>query len=224
MYANARSYVHIGEGYSEEFEVKVGVHQGLVPSPLLFIIVLEALSCEFCSGVPWKDLHANDLIIIAELLEEYVRRLLTWKALLWTVPNRSLGFLSCTGNIQVYLWVSLNLKCSKHLYWDSILTFTILWPNSEDGKLISCHFPQKKRLLHFYVMLSRVTPFQIYLPWTVPDRSRGILSCNGPQKDLFPGLFSTIIKWKIGCYKNKWNFQPYELYYYTAFTAYFKTF
>ena len=44
MYANARSSVRVGEGYSEEFEVKVGVHQGSVLSPLLFIIVLEALS------------------------------------------------------------------------------------------------------------------------------------------------------------------------------------
>ena len=44
MYANARSHVRVGEGYSEEFEVKVGVHQGSVLCPLLFIIVLEALS------------------------------------------------------------------------------------------------------------------------------------------------------------------------------------
>ena len=28
MSANARSPVSVGEGYSEEFEVKVGVHQG----------------------------------------------------------------------------------------------------------------------------------------------------------------------------------------------------
>ena len=28
MYANARSRVHVVEGYSEDFEVKVGVHQG----------------------------------------------------------------------------------------------------------------------------------------------------------------------------------------------------
>ena len=34
---------------------------------------------EFRSGVPWEDLYANDLVIIAELLEECVRRLLTWK-------------------------------------------------------------------------------------------------------------------------------------------------
>ena len=79
MYANARRHVRVGEGYSEEFEVKVGVHQGSVLSPLLFIIVLEALSLEFCSGVPWEDLYADDLVIIAESLEECVRRLLAWK-------------------------------------------------------------------------------------------------------------------------------------------------
>ena len=42
MFTNALSHVHVGEGYSEEFEVKVGVHQGSVFSPLLFITVLEA--------------------------------------------------------------------------------------------------------------------------------------------------------------------------------------
>ena len=75
MYANARSRVRVGEWYSEEFEVKVGVHQGSVLSLLLFIIVLEALSREFRSGVPWEDLYADDLVIIAESLEECVRRL-----------------------------------------------------------------------------------------------------------------------------------------------------
>ena len=79
VYANAWSHVHLGEGYSEEFEVKVGVHQGSILSPLLFIIVLEALSREFRSGVPWEDLYAHDLVIITESLEECVRRLLTWK-------------------------------------------------------------------------------------------------------------------------------------------------
>ena len=79
MYANARSPVRVGEGYSEEFEVKVGIHLGSVLRPLLFIIVLEALSREFRSGVPWEDLYADDLVIIAESFKECVRRLLTWK-------------------------------------------------------------------------------------------------------------------------------------------------
>ena len=79
MYSNARSHAHVDEGYSEEFEVKVGVHQGSVLSTLLFIIVLEALSRKFRCGVPWEDLFADDLVIITESLEECVRRLLTWK-------------------------------------------------------------------------------------------------------------------------------------------------
>ena len=71
--------VRVGEGYSEEFRVKVGVHQGSVLSPLLFIIVLEALSREFRSGVTWEDLYADDLVIITESLEKCVNWLLTWK-------------------------------------------------------------------------------------------------------------------------------------------------
>ena len=37
MYANAQSHVRVGEAYSEEFEVKVGVHQRSVLSLLLYI-------------------------------------------------------------------------------------------------------------------------------------------------------------------------------------------
>ena len=69
MYSNARRRVRVGEGYSEEFGAKVGVNQGSVLSPLLFNIVLEALSREFHCGVPWEDLYADDLVIIAESLE-----------------------------------------------------------------------------------------------------------------------------------------------------------
>ena len=68
MYANARSRVRVGEGFSKEFEVKAGVHQGSVLSPLLFIIMPEALSREFLAGVPWKDLYADDLVIIVCLI------------------------------------------------------------------------------------------------------------------------------------------------------------
>jgi hypothetical protein len=65
MYQGAKSRVRVGESYSEAFDVKVGVHQGSVLSPLLFIIVLEALSQDFCMGLPWEMLYADDLVIIA---------------------------------------------------------------------------------------------------------------------------------------------------------------
>ena len=73
MYANARSRVHVGEGFSQKFEVKVGVNHGSVLSRLLFIIVLDALSREFRAGVPWEDLYSDDLVIIADFLEKCIR-------------------------------------------------------------------------------------------------------------------------------------------------------
>ena len=79
MYANARSRVRVNGQLSEEFEVKVGVHQGSVLSPLLFIMVLEALSREFRTGVPWELLYADDLVIIANSLEELIARFKAWK-------------------------------------------------------------------------------------------------------------------------------------------------
>ena len=79
MYSNARSRVRVGDSYSEEFDVTVGVHQGSVLSPLLFIIVLEALSRDFRVGVPWELFFADDLVIIATSLEECVARVEKWK-------------------------------------------------------------------------------------------------------------------------------------------------
>ena len=68
--AGARSRVRVSYSLGEEFEIKVGVHQGSVLSPLLFIIVVEALSRGFRVGCPWELLYTDDLVLIAESLEE----------------------------------------------------------------------------------------------------------------------------------------------------------
>ena len=76
----AVSPMHKGKDFSQEFEMKVAVHQGwTLLSHMLFIIVLEALSQKFRAGVPWEIIYADDLVIIADSLEECVRRLLIWK-------------------------------------------------------------------------------------------------------------------------------------------------
>ena len=72
MYTNTRSLVRVNGQYSEEFGL--GVHQGSVLSPLLFILVLEALSQEFRTGVPWELLYADDLVVIADTLEECITK------------------------------------------------------------------------------------------------------------------------------------------------------
>ena len=79
MYTNVRSRVRVNGQYSEEFGVGVGVHQGSVLSPLLFILVLEALSQEFRTGVPWELLYADDLAVVADSLDECIAKLKNWK-------------------------------------------------------------------------------------------------------------------------------------------------
>ena len=44
MYSGAKAVVRTVYGNSKSFEVKVGMHQGSGLSPLLFVIVMEAIS------------------------------------------------------------------------------------------------------------------------------------------------------------------------------------
>ena len=66
MYERARIVVRTKQGYSTEFEVKVGVHQGLVLSPLFFVAVMEVVTQEVKEGLPWELLYADDLILVVQ--------------------------------------------------------------------------------------------------------------------------------------------------------------
>ena len=48
-------------------------------SPLLFIIVLEALSKKFRKGLPYELLYADDLVLIAESEELLVEKIEKWR-------------------------------------------------------------------------------------------------------------------------------------------------
>jgi len=60
MYTGAKTVVRTVYGNSKVFEVKVGMHQGSALSPLLFVIVMEAISVEFRVALPWELLYADE--------------------------------------------------------------------------------------------------------------------------------------------------------------------
>jgi len=62
MYTGAKTVVRTAYGNSNSFEVKVGMHQGSASSPLLFVIVMEALFRKF----RWKgSLDTYKIIFIS---------------------------------------------------------------------------------------------------------------------------------------------------------------
>ena len=79
MRRQERYVVRTKDGNSEEFEVKVGVHQGSVLSPFLFVAVLEVLTRETREGLPWELLYADDLVLMAESIENLRENVLRWK-------------------------------------------------------------------------------------------------------------------------------------------------
>jgi len=79
MYTGAKTVVRTVYCYSKGSEVKVCMHQCSTLSPLLFVIVMEAISREFRVALPWGLLHADDLAVIAETEEELIKRLNEWK-------------------------------------------------------------------------------------------------------------------------------------------------
>ena len=86
-YANAASGVCINNTFSEKFDIKVEVlshqaftqHEGSVLSPLLFVVVIKALSQVCQRGCPRELLYADDLVIMDESLDGLLNQFPVWK-------------------------------------------------------------------------------------------------------------------------------------------------
>ena len=79
LYDGAKTRVKVGSAYSEEFKVKVDVHQGSVLSPLLFAIVVDVTTANARRGVVNKLQYADDLVIRTEDMEDLKERFWNWK-------------------------------------------------------------------------------------------------------------------------------------------------
>jgi len=60
----------VESGLSEEFFVKVGVHQGSVLSPFLFAMVVDEATENARKGWMKEVLYADDLVMMRESMDE----------------------------------------------------------------------------------------------------------------------------------------------------------
>ena len=79
LYGGAKTRVRVGSAYSEEFKVKVGVHQRSVLSPLLFATVVDVIAEKVIRGVVNELLYADDLFLMSENMKDLKEKFLNWK-------------------------------------------------------------------------------------------------------------------------------------------------
>ena len=79
LFEDANTVVRTSEGDTNCFFVKVGVHQGSVLSPLLFAIVMDAVTRTTREGLPWEILYADDLVLMADSEDKLMTKLANWR-------------------------------------------------------------------------------------------------------------------------------------------------
>ncbi|KAK3542749.1 hypothetical protein QTP70_001883 [Hemibagrus guttatus] len=82
MYERSRTVVRCAVGQTEEFNVKVGLHQGSALSPFLFAIVMDQLSEEVRQESPWMIMFADDIVTCSESREQVEENLERWRFVL----------------------------------------------------------------------------------------------------------------------------------------------
>ena len=79
LYEGAKTRVRVGLELSEEFKLKVGVHQGSVLSPLVFAIVVDVDTESVRNGLMSEMLYADDLVLMSETMEGLREKFWKWK-------------------------------------------------------------------------------------------------------------------------------------------------
>ena len=81
-YEGSRTKIRVGSGTSDEFGVRVGVHQGSVLSPLIFAIVVDVVTKHAREELLNEILYADDLVLMSESLKDLRGKLQRWKSAL----------------------------------------------------------------------------------------------------------------------------------------------
>ena len=82
MYEKTTARVVVGEGVSEELEIKIGLRQGSMLSPLLFVAVLDLISRNTVMKDAMKKLlYVDDVALVANGKQELQDTLGVWNGL-----------------------------------------------------------------------------------------------------------------------------------------------
>ena len=64
MYGNGVTSVRTSDGDTDDFPIKIGLHQGSALSPYLFAMVMNEITRHIQGDIPWCMLCADDVVLV----------------------------------------------------------------------------------------------------------------------------------------------------------------
>uniref|UniRef100_A0A8I6WS22 Reverse transcriptase domain-containing protein n=1 Tax=Hordeum vulgare subsp. vulgare TaxID=112509 RepID=A0A8I6WS22_HORVV len=82
MYDNVVTSVRTSDGDTDDFPIRIGLHQGSALSPYLFDLVMDEFTRDIQGDIPWCMLFADDVVLVDDSRTGVNRKLELWR---WTL-------------------------------------------------------------------------------------------------------------------------------------------
>ena len=79
MYNNVVTSVRTSDVDTDDFPIKIGLHQGLALSPYLFALVMDEVTRDIQGDIPWCMLFADDVVLVDDSRTGVNRKLELWR-------------------------------------------------------------------------------------------------------------------------------------------------
>lgn len=118
MYEGSRTRVRSSVGTTEEFGVRVGLHQGSSLSPYLFNLLMDDSVQNIKEEAPWTMLFADDIVLVDESRDGVERKLERWRRALeergLRISREKTEYLNFNGRQESEVWMQdVKLKGAK---------------------------------------------------------------------------------------------------------------
>ena len=79
MYDNVVTSVRTSDGDTDDFPIRIGLHQGSALSPYLFDLVMDEVTRDIQGDIPWCMLFADDVVLVDDSRTGVNRKLELWR-------------------------------------------------------------------------------------------------------------------------------------------------
>ena len=128
MSEGVRTSVRSMVGLTEDFEVRVSLHQGLALSSFLFAIIMDMLMKDMRKEAPWDMMFADDIVLYREDKEELEVFLERWRKVIeergLRVSRKKMEYLQAGGVEQGMVYIQEMVKKVDHFKYLGMVVST----------------------------------------------------------------------------------------------------